>query len=149
MNAKKVPKPIKELWAEVADSFEEAQDKIRKALKATMVFGTVENEWDIHLEATFPDYIIVSVYSSTGANKYYRAAWEEADDGGITFDNVKVVRAQTVIKAMSEEAKVIQEMRGEHDLSETFITPITLTLDEAASAKAGKDVFVGRVKTAQ
>ncbi len=94
----KTPKQLAELFnVKVSGSFEDAQETLYAALKQSDYFGTVDDDWDKRIEATFPDNVVISIIPERGKGKqFWKATWKQDTKGVITFSNKKQVMPKTV-----------------------------------------------------
>lgn len=136
-----------EIYASVPNSYEDKMKKIRDALRKSTLFGAVENEWSLSIEATFADSIIVDKSTKEGV-KYYKADWAINADGDVVISNVKDVEVEAVVKIKNENEELKDESADTRRtlLNEDIQTSIFL---EEVTTPTGKKQYKGKVKIAQ
>ena len=140
-------KLLSEIWLKVPDSYEEDQRAISIALRDSRLFGSVKHDFELGVEATFKDTVMVANQSSNPTT-YYKAKWSKDKDGKVEFDDVKVVEPKLVLEALDDQEGVVKAVRDATNtqaLNEVFLTSIML--DEVADG--GTTKVVGSVAVAQ
>jgi hypothetical protein len=132
-----------ELYVKIPNSFEEMREKLGEAISKSGLFGAIKNEWNVSIEATFPEKVIV-VNSTEDENKYYQADWSLNKDGDVVFSNVKSVEVNAVIKVKNEQA---MESNNTTMLNEDI--QATLLLEEVVNPETGKSRYIGKAEKVQ
>jgi hypothetical protein len=129
-----------EIYANIPNSYEEKQNKIRDSLRKSTLFGETKNEWDLSIEATFADSLIVTKYTE-GGQKYYKADWSLDENGDVVFSNVKDVQVDAVVKIKNENQRIDRRTLLNEDIQTSIF------LEEVTTS--GKKQYKGKVKVAQ
>jgi len=120
---------LQEIWGRMAGSYEDDQTAIQNSLRGSKQFGSTKEDYDISLEATFKNSVLIR-NNSTSPPTYYQSSWKKDKDGDIIFSDVKTVKAEVVVKKVNEQQEVMEAVRdatGTVSLNEIFITPISLS----------------------
>jgi len=133
-----------EMYAKVPDSYEDKMSKIRDAIRKSTLFGAVENEWSLSIEATFADSIIIDKSTKEGA-QYYKADWSINADGDVVFSNVKAVTVEAVVKIKNENEELKDEDVGKSSAPKILNEEIegTLLLEEVTDPITGITRYKG------
>lgn len=132
-----------EIYLKIPNSYEEKLQKIRDAVKASSDFGVIENEWDLSVEATLPDSIIVRRSLEKG-DEYYKANWSFNDNGEVKFSEIRKIEIDAVIKVKNESRGAVKTLDESFDIS---LQSGNIILTE--TIKDGKKTTRGRVNEAQ
>ncbi len=139
---------LPEIWVKVKGSYEDDQNAIRTALRGSKLFGAVKEDYDLGVEATFKDYIIVKNSSSNPA-QYYKANWKKDSDNKVMFSEIKTIEPRLVLEALNEQERVIQALRdatGTISLNEVMTVPFKLT---EKRAEDGTIKYIGSADVVQ
>ncbi len=129
-----------EIYARIPNSYEEKSMKITDALRKSTLFGAVENEWNLSIEATFADSVIVDKSTKEG-QKYYKADWSLDENGDVILSNVKDVEVDAVVKIKNENQQIDRRTLLNEDIQTSIF------LEEVTTS--GKKQYKGKVNVAQ
>jgi len=149
--AKKKNEQLNEMWLHVPGSYEDAMEKLNKAISENPVQFKMKRDDHANIKATFADSIIVEIFnyvSDERTSHYYQATWSENDDGEIEFDDIEEVDFEIAVVKINECKELVEEVRNATntvELNETILTDVVLTEVEID----GKKIFRGKVPIAQ
>lgn len=138
---------VQEVYAQVDGSYEAEMRDLRSSLRANPALFGGSDEWDVGLEATFADRVVVR----GGEGKLFRAAWTRSDDGTIGFSDIRDVKVE--LKVLDGETIATAAPEGEGagilaadtatettDLLETFTAPVRVVQErDVGNGKGGTD----------
>ena len=109
LEAQKAGVGLDEIYASIPGSLENYTTLVRKALKGSSDFGTIEDDWGLDIEGLIgsqPTKVVIHNYKE---NLYYQADVsfinEEGSDEKVRFSNIKEVEMEVAIKAKNEFRK--------------------------------------------
>jgi len=138
--------PLMEVYVRIDGSYEADMRDIRKAIKdGYQSFGS-EEEWGPSLEATFGNRVVVS----GGQGQLYRAAWKRGEDGTVSLEDIRQVRAvlrvddaeaiRTAPPAGDGEATLAGDVPAQAEtteLLETYTAPVRIVAEKDTTTTAG------------
>ena len=148
---KTMPEMLDEMWLKMPGSYEEVTAKVSAAVRSNYNKFTAKEKYNVSVNATFRNTIIVSVNNydeDDKSAKYYRANWSENADGEIEFDGIEEITLEVAVKKVNECKELVEQVRegtNTIELNETILTDVVLAEREID----GKMIFLGKVPVAQ